>query len=931
MRTFLKNFVPGHQGALLVAATMICACQATMPWITLGSTADHPSWYQFGVMGAAVTWAMLLQLWIVFGDGSLLRRCTAAFGWAITPELLAMLNTCWYNERDLFETPVIWRVLVLALAYRLLMVAIFGVISICVQSMVRWRIARITPKSNVNVSPLRIYEVMLLTVAVAVSIVGARETVGSSVADFGPIVQPVGELGIFLFGVLPPTLICMFWSRLQKGLWWVWPAWVASVAIPLAFTFISLQPTLFEALIFAVVLALIAAGLAGFGVWIASWYGYQFVHPQKDGQIFFRSNLGQFRGTGVLYALLLTGPLLAFHHTYDIRMLTDVEEVPWEIARLSRQVSRVVGQSAREGYNGRLSWRLNGDLGDEVTIIEIGDSVFEFYFEGGVPPVEAIEMVSMDGATSATFRLPYSAMTAEMFRAMDALKSIETLNLYCDDIDLVGLKAFLTRTKPESLAFKTASISLIEVIKSSCEPTDVAFVDTFELTDEIAIALRGLSVTSLDLTDKDGVIPKIQEFDLVELAIRDSPISDRTAKDLTQLSTLKALIIQDCELTPEMIASWSKLNVDSLEIVYTKTDCPTDMLLPLADNHDILTIDGSGPNVTDDLFAARFNRRRGYVAASCYWEDGSDSTTEYFEDVYQRNATALDLLVLEKGRSIQEALKKVAHSYDVNDKGELCQIDIQGLAISDSVAEMIGSLTGLKEIRYGVTQYESYYAPTDLTSVLASSKLTSLTVVSENVDDETLQRIGRMTGLKRLQLPCPDCNTWFPERIPLQIDNVDGSSLLELATTNEWNIDNNYYYNTDKSTDLSDGGLNHLSNLKELEFLFIPGFMLSNDSMSTIMEFPKLRELHAPFSAADTLVLSDLSTMTKLQTLSVGVMENSTSELKRLKTLTQLKQLQVFVFGNNFSDNNGAQQDLYSTLSQLLPNAEVYVVTVRED
>ena len=165
----------------------------------------------------------------------------------------------------------------------------------------------------------------------------------------------------------------------------------------------------------------------------------------------------------------------------------------------------------------------------------------------------------------------------------------------------------------------------------------------------------------------------------------------------------------------------------------------------------------------------------------------------------------------------------------------------------------------------------------------------------------------------------------------MEVEQID--RYVNLTSDHEAQI--GYHYDDDTGEEieyrLTDAGIRHLADLQELEYLFIPGFLLSRTSVETLASLPRLQHLHAPFSVVGPSVLADIAAMQELRTLSIGVMRTTTLSLDVLQQLENLEVLQLFVFGDQFFEDESAKEKLKVDLQQMLPNVEMHIVPLREN
>ena len=127
---------------------------------------------------------------------------------------------------------------------------------------------------------------------------------------------------------------------------------------------------------------------------------------------------------------------------------------------------------------------------------------------------------------------------------------------------------------------------------------------------------------------------------------------------------------------------------------------------------------------------------------------------------------------------------------------------------------------------------------------------------------------------------------------------------------------------------VTESGIQYLRGLEQLEYLFMPGFLLTDRTMGTIESMPELRELHAIFGTPDDSVLERLSKL-PLEKLSVGVVDAEFAMKTYLRRMTSLRTLQLLVFDSRFVESPNrkvVRRKLIQDIERTLPQCKIHVV-----
>jgi len=216
--------------------------------------------------------------------------------------------------------------------------------------------------------------------------------------------------------------------------------------------------------------------------------------------------------------------------------------------------------------------------------------------------------------------------------------------------------------------------------------------------------------------------------------------------------------------------------------------------------------------------------------------------------------------------------------------------------IDDNDLQHLSGLTGLKHLVLSSTQIKG-------PGLLHLSGLKSLEALHLNrteISDDSLKHLAGLKSLKRLVLSSTKVtdaglvhlrNLSSLERLSLESTGISGKGFSSIADTTSINT---LWLN---HSDITDEGLKHIAKLKSLERLFLVNTAISDTGIEHISRLKALKELNLGTSGVSKMKLSGaaLSHMAKLTSLeSLRLPDGITdADLAKLEGLTGLKRLDI--------------------------------------
>ncbi|MEM7317209.1 MAG: hypothetical protein AAF497_29095, partial [Planctomycetota bacterium] len=87
-----------------------------------------------------------------------------------------------------------------------------------------------------------------------------------------------------------------------------------------------------------------------------------------------------------------------------------------------------------------------------------------------------------------------------------------------------------------------------------------------------------------------------------------------------------------------------------------------------------------------------------------------------------------------------------------------------------------------------------------------------------------------------------------------------------------------------------------LTNLAALEYLYLPGWLVTSDTFDVIESLPNLNEFHAAFSNLDAKTIRRLGKLKQIKKASIGLSSLKPKKLEALGTLTSIKSITIHLF-----------------------------------
>ena len=290
---------------------------------------------------------------------------------------------------------------------------------------------------------------------------------------------------------------------------------------------------------------------------------------------------------------------------------------------------------------------------------------------------------------------------------------------------------------------------------------------------------------------------------------------------------------------------------------------------------------------------------------------------------------------------LEAALERVAHRCERDADGRIIKLDLQWLILDDQLADEIGTLPHLRELRYSAMSDTSFdfmlprsrkhmlLSKRILRGLLKQKELTTLELPTEAIDSDIMQEIGTLLQLRRLQLPSLFDDLADPAQIPMPFERTEFFSRAKVGALGELptaGVLRTYYHGAEYqrlTTTLNSSDLIHLDGLRHLQYLFVPGFMLDAISLPTVLGFDELEELHAPFSNLDATGLQSLAQLKRLKAISIGTKVSEIEQLASLQALSGLEKLQLFVYFGETAKPDSEQVKL--RVEKMFPGVELWM------
>lgn len=241
-------------------------------------------------------------------------------------------------------------------------------------------------------------------------------------------------------------------------------------------------------------------------------------------------------------------------------------------------------------------------------------------------------------------------------------------------------------------------------------------------------------------------------------------------------------------------------------------------------------------------------------------------------------------------------------SEDISPLADLGPDDIQAISFSwnrnidDNDLQHLSGLTGLKYLGLGSTQIKG----PGLLYLSGLKSLEALVLGRTEISDDNLKHLAGLKSLKRLDLSSTKVtdaglvhlrNLSSLERLSLGSSDISGKGFSSIADTTSIKT---LWLN---HSDITDEGLKHIAKLKSLERLVLVNTAISDTGIEHISRLKTLKELNLSASGVSKMklsgaALSHIAKLTSLESLELpgGITD---ADLAKLEGLTGLKRLDI--------------------------------------
>lgn len=903
-----------------------------------------------GAIVAASVVALLAaaDVWLLIGSGGLTRRLVAACLINAIPTIFFIVGAA-YGLMRIHEQGFESLVLVVV-TQRLLTLFMVALLSCSLQYVCRRRIiGPFAEKTERRRRQASIGDVMTCTALVS-AVLGC----GSYWIDYSQRKAPPMQVSEVLGGVLGLTAVevlgVLLYLLSPLLLAWVSPtirrryplavfSWVCWGGILIALPTMAL----WMSISFAEGFILCGALLGGHLLFAIAVYcvlrlalaaGFRIKLPSDSGNCDLRRPKPSVRAGCVGVVLLTVG----FYAWFDVPVLIETQNV--SLARRVAWMSQTVGRFPnRLGYQwGQQRLRFS----DRMSVSFAGDETL-------------LRRLVRDAvqSTDGTVDINLSAKNDLSGKVLNELqqKSIGRLRLACSGLEEVAFDEFCERSRLTEIEIESGKLeaSHIRSLHKLKNLRQVELPRTLRFSDDVAKALLGLPLDSLGIQiDGDADVSFSPLRGLSRLTIRSAEVTAEMLVELGELG-IKSLELSDCELDIDAMKALSSMRLDSL--IWrggdgTKADFENRMM-QLADTPRVENLDLDVP--CDELFVTQFTNR--HSTAGTLEISGSG---RYRNEIINMEGSLVRTLLTDLRGDVDAVLEKIATKLVRRDDGQIVELDLQEIPLAGLKLDELRQLQALQRLRLGhKTQSLDLFR-----RVARLQSLRSLEVSGYGLDDDALDLICELKNLTRLQLPTLSAVDYgacrHPERMPLTSGAVDTVWLAHwlfnahvdpnlFAVETHWESYGAGYHGY---ADMDDLVVDYVGSLRDrplrgtvhatvftsitaltkLEYLFLPGHLLTEKTMGTLEQLPNLSEIHAPFSLVSPSLLDRIAKLRRLQGLSFGMRSITPSSIRSVSKLPNLRKLQITVFNSEVLQSATQQEQLRVSLADALPDCEVHLL-----
>jgi hypothetical protein len=954
----MKQWIPFLSGvtllALLRSLLMVAVvAMATLP-MYLGRTPGD--WFQFtlGVpLSIAFGISSFLSLWLMLCRTHLgyCLLAVAIFDLSATSITVTtakdMLPETDYSQADIAtaSTMLIYRTGVLA--------AVLGV-GLLLKSVTRIRLS-VPAIENAQSTDHRRHSLL--------GLLGGASLCAVSLASFRELVAQVGDRdlrGLFLvfavaelfplvFVILPPIFLAARTGRkrVKRMIHIAWPIGViTTVAVGAYFLNTDSTSRLADSLHMFAVLSLHRLTLA-VAFWWAGRQGVELISTKHTSQLADHQPSVQ-KPLTKQRLVLSTSALIAFallhvmvSRYYLPAIIFPLSSHPWRTARGVRLLQHEMGYRPRtypETANNRAHAWPRLEVGWQSRDTDESAFIYEGYVSIQqkhdidhrvlnclLPKGERVERLSLE-----PFR-------TDLCSWIDGVVGLEQLSLGGGVVAAKDLQWLARNTKLRKLfltlpALEADQASALQAF--SGQDVEINLSIASPISQSARHNLRKSKIVSIDCPVDSHDASALADIGHCQLiTIRDSRITGDQCDQLAKVTEDYHISFFDCTMGKDCIAPLSQLQGSSCTFEVYWEDVTEADLLRLADNpHKCEYSFARTETAFTPVFEAKFNHRAGPDICSVRLSylhpvrEDSYGVTFYSAPFSAYGDDSQDwLLLLSKSASIETAAAEMAHSVARDAGGQITELNLVDMVIFEDGAYRLSELSQLTTLRIGhKDQNDRLFA-----NVRLLGSIRKLEIPGYAFSDVAMHQIALHTELRYLQLPLPHYSYYFGtyhtasmnfiERDASEHRTDDIARLLAKSLKTHCMASGLY---SDDMTWTSDS-VNYLRWLKQLEFLYLPGWIIDEGNLDTIVGLSKLQTLRAPFSELPAESIRKLATMPSLRNVTIGINPQDDDARTALGELTALDELHLLIIDPQLHADHLKQTEFEQPIRTSLPNHQL--------
>jgi hypothetical protein len=279
-------------------------------------------------------------------------------------------------------------------------------------------------------------------------------------------------------------------------------------------------------------------------------------------------------------------------------------------------------------------------------------------------------------------------------------------------------------------------------------------------------------------------------------------------------------------------------------------------------------------------------------------------------------------LFMEQEGELPDALRPLAHSMTTDANGDITELNLDQMRITSAGATRLAELPRLKQLRLSHDLQDDALWE----AISGIDSLTRLEIPAYGLTDEAMESLSKLTQLRHLQLPLPHYTTWINQYHPEEMVFISSCEEAEfLSRLGDSMSRHSERSNSGTPAGWTSASINQLGKLTQLEYLFLPGWLLADDNLDTICGLPNLKALHAPFSELRAEQIQRFCKMPQLRELTIGIAAGDASAQEALGGLLQLKQLRLVMISPELATDSALQAKFSRAIQQSLSECALSV------